>query len=66
MTSIILRDVRATVMCFLPDSTELALLRNAGVGDISENVRVGISGVLYSPEILIDLAKSVRINLTRT
>ena len=60
-----MKDIRTAAMCFLPDSTELALLRHAGVGGISENVRVGISGVLYSPEILIDLAKTVRISLAR-
>lgn len=52
-------------MCSLPNNTEFVMVRNAGVGD-SENGQVRNSGVLYAPEILKSLAKTIRINLTRT
>lgn len=48
MTSIISENQR-TRMCSLLDGTQLFKLRNAGVGDVIDNGRIGNSGVLFLP-----------------
>lgn len=47
MTSIISENQRTRIMCCPFDSTRLFKLRNAGVGDVIENGRVGNSGVQF-------------------
>ena len=64
MASIISENQRTRIV--LSDSTRLFKLRNTGIGDVTENGRIGNLGFCSSPETLKDLVKTVRINLSRT